>query len=386
MPAPTAQPQRVAVGRRSGGCRRRAAPARPPPARSGASGWRTCSSLRSPIASSSKSFTSAAMRTGKPLASNRLIGAPPLLPASSASQVVATSLPTGVTRPMPVIATRRLAPCHASRPFAAANSSRAVATVLPLAHRARSAMIARLPSVAARASSASSVEHVAGRDERAHLHVGHPRRAPGRVPAGQSVASPRAACARPICASSSSVAGNTGRRGKWSAKNGADAGTCSVARRRLAGHASPCARRRGARRRGSGRAARPRRAAARSAPRSASGESNSSTGSIGPRQSTSSITRCAVDARPAARRRPRRRRSVSISTASSSVSPGATSARKRVSLASAATGRPRKPMCSIATHAASWPTASATRHDGNAAHVRRHRETRRARAARRRTR
>ena len=35
------------------------------------------------------------------------IGAPPLRPASNASQVDATSLPTGVTSPIPVIATRR---------------------------------------------------------------------------------------------------------------------------------------------------------------------------------------------------------------------------------------------------------------------------------------
>src|SRR5207253_1728628 len=68
------------------------------------------SSLRLPIASAgSKSLTSAAMRTGKPDASNRLIAAPPLLQASSAAQVAATSLPTGVTSPRPVIATRDLA-------------------------------------------------------------------------------------------------------------------------------------------------------------------------------------------------------------------------------------------------------------------------------------
>src|SRR5438067_1379141 len=47
------------------------------------------------------------MRVEKPLASNSVMGAPPLLPLSTASQVVATSLPTGVTRPSPVMATRR---------------------------------------------------------------------------------------------------------------------------------------------------------------------------------------------------------------------------------------------------------------------------------------
>ena len=33
--------------------------------------------------------------------------------------------------------------------------------------------------------------------------------------------------------------------------------------------------------------------------------------------------------------------------------------------ANAATGRPRNDTCAMATHAASWPTASATRHDAN---------------------
>ena len=47
------------------------------------------------------------LRVEKPDASKMVIGAPPLRPASSASHVVATSLPTGVTRPTPVTATRR---------------------------------------------------------------------------------------------------------------------------------------------------------------------------------------------------------------------------------------------------------------------------------------
>ena len=72
------------------------------------------SSRRSPIASSRKPLTSAAMRVGKPLASNSVIGAPPLRPASSAPRSWPTSLPTGVTRPRPVIATRRLCSCGSS--------------------------------------------------------------------------------------------------------------------------------------------------------------------------------------------------------------------------------------------------------------------------------
>jgi hypothetical protein len=66
------------------------------------------SSLRSPITrSASKPLTSAAMRVGNPLASKLRISAAPLRAASSESQVEATSLPAGVTIPMPVIATRR---------------------------------------------------------------------------------------------------------------------------------------------------------------------------------------------------------------------------------------------------------------------------------------
>jgi len=44
---------------------------------------------------------------GKPLASNRLMGATPLFACNSDCQVSLILLPTGVTRPMPVIATRR---------------------------------------------------------------------------------------------------------------------------------------------------------------------------------------------------------------------------------------------------------------------------------------
>jgi hypothetical protein len=56
--------------------------------------------------SMSKSLTMPPMRTGNVPASKVVIGPTPLRPASSACQVLSTSLPTGVTAPMPVIATR----------------------------------------------------------------------------------------------------------------------------------------------------------------------------------------------------------------------------------------------------------------------------------------
>jgi hypothetical protein len=46
------------------------------------------------------------MRTSWRLASNRVIGPIPDLPAHSAAHVLAVSLPSGVTSPMPVITTR----------------------------------------------------------------------------------------------------------------------------------------------------------------------------------------------------------------------------------------------------------------------------------------
>ena len=55
------------------------------------------------------------------------------------------------------------------------------------------------------------------------------REGAGFVPVRQCVASAATPIARPICASSRSVAGKTGRRGKWSPKKGADSGTNSVA-------------------------------------------------------------------------------------------------------------------------------------------------------------
>ena len=108
MPAPTAQPQRCASS----------AVGRMPASRSAcsaASSMNRCErlvnlkSLRSVTSVLRKSLTSAAMCVEKPLASKRLISAPPLRPASSASHVVATSLPTGVTKPTPVTATLRRA-------------------------------------------------------------------------------------------------------------------------------------------------------------------------------------------------------------------------------------------------------------------------------------
>ncbi len=56
----------------------------------------------------SKPFTSAAMRVGNVEASNRVIGATPLLPATRALQDSSTPMPTGDTSPRPVTTTRRL--------------------------------------------------------------------------------------------------------------------------------------------------------------------------------------------------------------------------------------------------------------------------------------
>ena len=57
----------------------------------------------------SKSLTSAATRTGNPLASNERIQSMPLRPATAASQVDGASLPSGVTAPSPVTTTLRIA-------------------------------------------------------------------------------------------------------------------------------------------------------------------------------------------------------------------------------------------------------------------------------------
>ena len=52
--------------------------------------------------SGSKSFTSPAMRAAKLLASKRVIGPMPLLPASRARHTVSISCPSGVIQPIPV--------------------------------------------------------------------------------------------------------------------------------------------------------------------------------------------------------------------------------------------------------------------------------------------
>ena len=54
----------------------------------------------------SKSLTEAAKRVAKSVVSNDVMGAAPETPATMLSQLVGTSLPTGVTRPRPVTATR----------------------------------------------------------------------------------------------------------------------------------------------------------------------------------------------------------------------------------------------------------------------------------------
>src|SRR6185437_7878179 len=56
----------------------------------------------------SNPFTSPAIRVGNALASKCVIGPMPLLPATTFFHVVATSLPTGETMPIPVTTTRRL--------------------------------------------------------------------------------------------------------------------------------------------------------------------------------------------------------------------------------------------------------------------------------------
>src|SRR4029079_3767480 len=55
----------------------------------------------------SKSLTSQAKRTGASRSGKIVMGAPPLLPATTLSHVSSRVLPTGVTIPMPVKTTRR---------------------------------------------------------------------------------------------------------------------------------------------------------------------------------------------------------------------------------------------------------------------------------------
>jgi len=66
--------------------------------------------LRSIQSVGSKPFTSQAKVTAKALASKWVIGAAPERPAIRFSQVVGTSLPSGVTAPRPVITTLRRSP------------------------------------------------------------------------------------------------------------------------------------------------------------------------------------------------------------------------------------------------------------------------------------
>src|SRR3989442_8088192 len=68
--------------------------------------WRT--SFGEAAVAGSKPFTSAAMRTGKALASKDLMKSMPLRPATAASQVERASFPIGVIAPRPVTATRRI--------------------------------------------------------------------------------------------------------------------------------------------------------------------------------------------------------------------------------------------------------------------------------------
>ena len=60
------------------------------------------------IAAGSKSFTSAATRTGNSLVSNVRMKSMPLRPATAPSHVDRQSLPSGVTAPSPVTATLRI--------------------------------------------------------------------------------------------------------------------------------------------------------------------------------------------------------------------------------------------------------------------------------------
>src|ERR1700742_4455959 len=59
--------------------------------------------------SGEKPFTSPAMRQACLLASKRVMGAMPLLPERMASQVLSVSGPQGLTAPIPVMTTLRMA-------------------------------------------------------------------------------------------------------------------------------------------------------------------------------------------------------------------------------------------------------------------------------------
>ena len=245
----------------------------------------------------------------------------------------------------------------------ATTSSRAVAAVLPSIRAARRIVA---PSGAGRGELGVDVDRRAGRDERAHLHVRHPRRRGLSCRRASASPRPRRPSRDRSARRAAASPGKTGRRGKWSPKNGADCGheqRRAGARRR---GRRPCARRAARRRRGSGRPARRRRGSARSAPRARRANRT-------PRPAASDRGNRRARSRPSRRRwrarhrRPRARRSSRCRRRDRACCRARPRDRKRVSLASAATGRPRKPTCAIATHAASCPTASATRQGGNAA-------------------
>ena len=123
-------------------------------------------------------------------------------------------------------------------------------------------------------------------------------------------------------------AGNTGRRGKWSAKNGADAGTCSVARTDDAGDAAPAVSSHVRRHAGKAPGLLPRspRSSCELARESRPAQSNSSCGSIGADAvRSSSSTRCPGHARASASRQPSPRRSARCPPRGRAMSPGATS-------------------------------------------------------------
>ena len=90
-------------------------PSRPASSRASRAAASASSTLRSSLRASfadaavsgSNPLTSAAIRTGKPLASKWLMKSTPLSPARAARHVDGTSLPIGVTAPSPVTATRR---------------------------------------------------------------------------------------------------------------------------------------------------------------------------------------------------------------------------------------------------------------------------------------
>ena len=294
-----------------------------------------------------------------PIASNIVIGAPPLRPASSARP-----------RRRDVVAGRR-DDAHAGDRHAALLHRHAL-----LGDHARARSPTGLPSACADSMNVASPsrpgriraprpQRAARRRERAHLDVGHARRheVGARGQRDDSAAtrererrSARRAAASPETpGAAESDRRRTAPRAAPRACRGATSRHAAVARARAAGR-TPWKRSGGA----------PPSASVAKHARIAAGSSNSASGSIGPTQSGSSITRSPPMSRPAVvgdrvvvaglDRRSRGR----------ACRPGAAARTKRVSCASAATGRPRKPSFAIATQAASWPIASASRHDGNA--------------------